>query len=112
MSWSGGFWFYVNVSNQNGVKGSFNFFGFNFRNYPHCQHFLQDGFPTLCIYNVSNGQEVCASDGSFYNDQEATFVVFMIEALLASGLEPSSIGVITLYKAQMRKIHQLLLASG
>ena len=54
---------------------------------------------------------MCGSDGSFYNDQEASFVVFMIEALLACGLEPSSIGVITLYKAQMRKIQQLLLSS-
>ncbi|XP_072050284.1 5'-3' DNA helicase ZGRF1-like [Amphiura filiformis] len=73
---------------------------------------LIDGFPTLCIYNVSNGQEVCASDGSFYNDQEATLVVFMIETLLVSEIQPSDIGVITLYKAQMRKIHQMLLSSG
>ena len=49
--------------------------------------------------------------GSFYNEREAEFVVFMIEVLLSMGVEPKDMGVITLYKSQMHKISQLLQAS-
>ncbi|XP_038061015.1 uncharacterized protein LOC119731816 [Patiria miniata] len=67
--------------------------------------------PTLCFYSVSSGKECCASDGSYYNEQEASFVIFLIETLVLLGVEPADIGVITLYKAQTVKINVLLQAS-
>ncbi|XP_061196236.1 protein ZGRF1-like [Saccostrea echinata] len=60
-----------------------------------------DILPTLCFYDVSNGQESSDSSGSFSNEKEADFVAFMIEALISAGVDSTSIGVITLYKSQM-----------
>lgn len=65
---------------------------------------FQETLPPLCFYDVSNGQENCDSGGSFSNEKEADFVVFMIEALVNAGVDSSSIGVITLYKSQMYNI--------
>ncbi|XP_027046815.1 protein ZGRF1-like [Pocillopora damicornis] len=67
--------------------------------------------PTLCFYNVARGKEKCGRDGSYYNDEEAKFVVFLIERLLESGVEPAQIGVITLYKSQLNTISNHLTAS-
>ncbi|XP_022100741.1 protein ZGRF1-like isoform X4 [Acanthaster planci] len=67
--------------------------------------------PTLCFYSVSSGKECGANDGSYYNEQEASFVVFLIETLVLLGVQSADIGVITLYKAQTAQINILLQAS-
>ncbi|XP_031561752.1 protein ZGRF1-like isoform X2 [Actinia tenebrosa] len=67
--------------------------------------------PTLCFYDVSRGQEKCGRDGSYYNEQEAEFVVFLVGCLLESGLEPEQLGVITLYKSQLVTISSHLAQS-
>ncbi|NWU96767.1 ZGRF1 protein, partial [Upupa epops] len=64
---------------------------------------LLDWLPTLCFYNV-NGVEQMERDNSFYNMAEVNFIVKLIQALLASGIKGSAIGVITLYKSQMGKV--------
>ncbi|XP_009948782.1 PREDICTED: protein ZGRF1 [Leptosomus discolor] len=68
---------------------------------------LLDWLPTLCFYSV-NGVEQTERDNSFYNMAEAHFAVKLIQSLLASGIEGSAVGVITLYKSQMCKIQNLL----
>ncbi|XP_025957522.2 5'-3' DNA helicase ZGRF1 isoform X3 [Dromaius novaehollandiae] len=68
---------------------------------------LLDWLPTLCFYSVS-GMEQIERDNSFYNMAEAHFTVKLIQCLIASGVEGSAIGVITLYKSQMCKIQNLL----
>ncbi|NXT53270.1 ZGRF1 protein, partial [Pluvianellus socialis] len=68
---------------------------------------LLDWLPTLCFYSV-NGVEQTEGDNSFYNPAEAHFTVQLIQALIASGIEGSAVGVVTLYKSQMCKIRNLL----
>ncbi|XP_064306695.1 5'-3' DNA helicase ZGRF1 isoform X1 [Phalacrocorax carbo] len=68
---------------------------------------LLDWLPTLCFYSV-NGVEQMERDNSFYNTAEAHFTVKLIQSLIASGIEGSAVGVITLYKSQMCKIQNLL----
>ncbi|KFZ58067.1 Uncharacterized protein C4orf21, partial [Antrostomus carolinensis] len=68
---------------------------------------LLDWLPTLCFYSV-NGVEQMERDGSFYNMAEAHFTVKLVQSLIASGIEGSAVGVITLYKSQMCKIQNLL----
>ncbi|KAM9295737.1 5'-3' DNA helicase ZGRF1 [Morus bassanus] len=68
---------------------------------------LLDWLPTLCFYSV-NGVEQMERDNSFYNTAEVHFTVKLIQSLIASGIEGSAIGVITLYKSQMCKIQNLL----
>ncbi|KGL95880.1 Uncharacterized protein C4orf21, partial [Charadrius vociferus] len=68
---------------------------------------LLDWLPTLCFYSV-NGVEQIERDTSFYNVAEVHFTVKLIQALIASGIEGSAIGVITLYKSQMCKIQNSL----
>ncbi|XP_060102897.1 protein ZGRF1 [Heteronotia binoei] len=70
---------------------------------------LVDWLPTLCFYNV-NGSEQMERDNSFHNMAESFFTVKLIQSLMASGIEGSMIGVITLYKSQMSKICNLLAA--
>ena len=60
------------------------------------------------MYDVDRGQECCEMAGSYYNEQEAQFVVFLIQFLMSCDTEPSSIGVITLYRSQMARITDLL----
>lgn len=67
--------------------------------------------PSLCFFDVKSGQEHVDSDGSYFNQEEASFVVFLIEHLVLAGVEPTEIGVITLYKSQMRMIMQTLQSS-
>ncbi|XP_075473132.1 5'-3' DNA helicase ZGRF1 isoform X3 [Ascaphus truei] len=64
---------------------------------------LLDWLPTLCFYNV-NGTEQVEGNNSFQNVEEAIFTVKLIQSLIASGIEGSMIGVITLYKSQMYKV--------
>ena len=52
------------------------------------------------------------SGGSYFNEQEAGVVAELVNILLAAGLEASEVGVITLYKAQMYKVTQLLSTQG
>ncbi|KAM4807718.1 5'-3' DNA helicase ZGRF1 [Rhinophrynus dorsalis] len=68
---------------------------------------LLDWLPTLCFYNVS-GTEQVEGNNSFHNMEEANFIVKLIQSLIASGIEGSMIGVITLYKSQMFKMCSLL----
>ncbi|NXS52288.1 ZGRF1 protein, partial [Brachypteracias leptosomus] len=68
---------------------------------------LLDWLPTLCFYSV-NGMEQMDRDNSYYNMAEVHFTVKLIQSLIASGIEGSAIGVITLYKAQMCKIQDFL----
>ncbi|NXD86393.1 ZGRF1 protein, partial [Halcyon senegalensis] len=68
---------------------------------------LLDWLPTLCFYSV-NGVEQTERDNSFYNMAEAHFTAKLIRSLIASGIEGSAMGVITLYKSQMCKIQNLL----
>ncbi|XP_010000170.1 PREDICTED: protein ZGRF1 [Chaetura pelagica] len=68
---------------------------------------LLDWLPTLCFYSV-NGVEQIERDNSFYNMAEVHFTVKLIQSLIASGIESSAIGVITLYKSQMCKVCNLL----
>nr|XP_042715838.1 protein ZGRF1 [Chrysemys picta bellii] len=70
---------------------------------------LLDWLPTLCFFNV-NGTEQIERDNSFYNMAEVYFIIKLIQSLIASGIEGSMIGVITLYKSQMYKISNLLSA--
>ncbi|XP_039194254.1 protein ZGRF1-like isoform X2 [Crotalus tigris] len=67
---------------------------------------LLDWLPTLCFYNV-NGSEQIEADNSFYNMAESFFIVKLIQSLIASGVDGSMMGVITLYKSQMSKIRNL-----
>uniref|UniRef100_A0A4W3HK53 5'-3' DNA helicase ZGRF1 n=1 Tax=Callorhinchus milii TaxID=7868 RepID=A0A4W3HK53_CALMI len=64
---------------------------------------LLDWLPTLCFYSVK-GREQVERDSSFHNSEEAAFTVKLIQSLIASGIEGSMIGVITLYKSQMHKV--------
>ncbi|CAN2388902.1 zinc ion binding, partial [Pristimantis euphronides] len=68
---------------------------------------LLDWLPTLCFYNA-NGTEQVEGNNSLYNVEEANFTVKLIQSLIASGIQGSMIGVITLYKSQMNKICCLL----
>uniref|UniRef100_A0A8C5M2X6 5'-3' DNA helicase ZGRF1 n=1 Tax=Leptobrachium leishanense TaxID=445787 RepID=A0A8C5M2X6_9ANUR len=68
---------------------------------------LLDWLPTLCFYNA-NGIEMVEGSNSFHNVEEANFTVKLIQSLIATGIEGSMIGVVTLYKAQMYKICTLL----
>eukprot|EP00062_Callorhinchus_milii_P012079 gi/632958720/ref/XP_007895200.1/ PREDICTED: uncharacterized protein C4orf21 homolog [Callorhinchus milii] len=68
---------------------------------------LLDWLPTLCFYSVK-GREQVERDSSFHNSEEAAFTVKLIQSLIASGIEGSMIGVITLYKSQMHKLCALL----
>ncbi|XP_056659040.1 protein ZGRF1 isoform X3 [Monodelphis domestica] len=64
---------------------------------------LLEWLPTLCFYNVK-GIEQIERDNSFHNVAEAAFTLKLIQSLIASGIEGSMIGVITLYKSQMYKL--------
>ncbi|XP_038648115.1 protein ZGRF1-like isoform X3 [Scyliorhinus canicula] len=68
---------------------------------------LLDWLPTLCFYNVK-GRDQLDMDGSCHNVEEATFTVKLIQSLIASGIKGSMIGLITLYKSQMHRLHGLL----
>ncbi|XP_038611146.1 protein ZGRF1 isoform X6 [Tachyglossus aculeatus] len=70
---------------------------------------LLDWLPTLCFYNV-HGSEQIGRDNSFHNLAEATFTLKLIQSLIASGIEASAIGVITLYKSQMNQLCNLFSA--
>ncbi|XP_076449663.1 5'-3' DNA helicase ZGRF1-like [Babylonia areolata] len=67
-----------------------------------------DLFPTLCFYDVSNGEEMTDSSGSFTNEAEAQFVGLLLSVIMVHGLQPASVGVITLYKAQARRILDII----
>ncbi|XP_063776216.1 5'-3' DNA helicase ZGRF1 isoform X2 [Pseudophryne corroboree] len=68
---------------------------------------LLDWLPTICFYNA-NGTEQVQGNNSFHNVEEANFTVKLIQSLIASGMQGSMIGVITLYKSQMNKISCML----
>ncbi|XP_064620241.1 uncharacterized protein LOC135483350 [Lineus longissimus] len=65
---------------------------------------LLPDLPTSCFYNVSTGREQRGGVGSFYNETEVEFVISLIDMMLMLGVEAASIGVITLYRAQMVRL--------
>ena len=69
---------------------------------------FQGLFPTLCFYNVSSGQEQTDASGSFVNEAEAQFVTLLLSVMMTQGLQATSVGVITLYKAQARRIVNMI----
>ncbi|XP_041485065.1 LOW QUALITY PROTEIN: protein ZGRF1-like [Lytechinus variegatus] len=73
---------------------------------------LLPNLPTLCFFNISHGREMSSRDGSYFNDPEASFVVFLISSMMEMGISPSDVGVITLYKAQVSRIRMLLQTSS
>ena len=72
---------------------------------------LQPTWPTLCFFDVADGQERCERGNSFCNAREASFVQLLIETLLLEGVCASDVGVITLYKAQQALIGSQLAES-
>ncbi|KAH3882869.1 hypothetical protein DPMN_006815 [Dreissena polymorpha] len=64
--------------------------------------------PTLCYYDVSRGTETSEGVGSFYNEAEAGFVFFLLQTFVLCGLGTERLGVITLYRAQVTRINDLL----
>ncbi|KAM8764493.1 5'-3' DNA helicase ZGRF1-like [Rhynchonycteris naso] len=70
---------------------------------------LLDWLPTLCFYNVQ-GQEQMEGGNSFHNVAEATFVLTLVQSLVACGIAGSAVGVVTLYKSQMCQLYHLLRA--
>lgn len=73
-----------------------------------CLILPQASLPTLCFFSVPSGKECCARDGSFFNEEEASFVIYLIDVLMSLGVEAGDVGVITLYKAQTMKISMML----
>lgn len=69
---------------------------------------LIDWLPTVSFFDVKNGEEKCENDGSFSNIKEAYFTVKLLGKILSSGIEPSSVGVITQYRSQVHKISTFL----
>eukprot|EP01134_Creolimax_fragrantissima_P002295 CFRG2295T1 len=70
---------------------------------------LAKKLPTLCFYDVPNG--VCkqlSASGSLFNANEATHVANIVHTIVAAGISPDEVGVITMYRAQAERIHQLL----
>ena len=57
--------------------------------------------PPFVLCDVRSGVEQPSPGGSFFNRAEASVVAHTVLALLALGLEPSQLGVICLYKAQV-----------
>ncbi|WAQ97409.1 ZGRF1-like protein, partial [Mya arenaria] len=74
----------------------------------HCRKPLLEVLPTLCYYDVSRGSECCEGAGSFYNEAESQYVAFLLQLILGAGLEPGQVGVITLYRAQVARITDIL----
>ncbi|XP_036138187.1 protein ZGRF1 [Molossus molossus] len=68
---------------------------------------LLEWLPTLCFYDVQ-GHEQMDGGNSFHNEAEAAFTLMLIQSLVAGGVEASAIGVVTLYKSQLRKLCHLL----
>lgn len=62
----------------------------------------------MCFYDVSTGQEQTDWSGSYVNEAEAQFVSLLLAVVMARGLQAHSVGVITLYKAQARRIIDIL----
>ncbi|KAL8586829.1 hypothetical protein ACOMHN_052705 [Nucella lapillus] len=75
---------------------------------PHHRQPILDLFPTMCFYDVSGGEETTDSSGSFTNEAEAQFVALLLSVLMVRGLQPASVGVITLYRAQARHILNII----
>lgn len=63
--------------------------------------------PPVCFFAV-RGTEERSGGGSFCNPAEAAFAVKLIKSLLDADLQPSQIGVITLYRSQATMISELL----
>ena len=76
------------------------------------KNLLQCSLPTLCFVDVADGVETCSHGNSYANEQEANFLVLLIQYLTLHGLEPENIGVITLYKAQLNMINSKLHEHG
>jgi superfamily I DNA and/or RNA helicase len=54
-------------------------------------------------------KEVRDFDGSYYNMEEVVFITWLLQRLSERGMAAPDIGVITLYKAQARRLSAALL---
>eukprot|EP01065_Artemidia_motanka_P026286 TRINITY_DN3121_c0_g1_i1.p1 TRINITY_DN3121_c0_g1~~TRINITY_DN3121_c0_g1_i1.p1 ORF type:complete len:1053 (+),score=275.66 TRINITY_DN3121_c0_g1_i1:93-3161(+) len=76
------------------------------------------GFPwpqaskPLCFCHSDSPEEVAASGTSYLNRQEANFVADAVCGLLAAGVEPESVGVVTPYEGQRAHVSGLLARRG
>jgi superfamily I DNA and/or RNA helicase len=61
-----------------------------------------------CVFNASEMAERPDASGSLKNPGEAAVVCALIQTMLARGIPPESIGVICVYKAQVRQITLML----
>ena len=68
---------------------------------PEERHALVEFLLPVSFVDIADGVETTASDGSLYNSKEVDYCVKLVNKLLSEGLEPSQIGVITQYKAQV-----------
>lgn len=67
---------------------------------------LLSHLPPLVFVDMRNGREQTGKGGSLYNEAEVRAVSCVLGSLLAKGVEASSIGVISLYKAQVRRLQE------
>ncbi|KAJ1343009.1 hypothetical protein BSLG_002434 [Batrachochytrium salamandrivorans] len=73
---------------------------------------LVDGLPPAGFLNVPSGIEQSSFGGSIYNTIEAHHICDLVSQLVQLGIQPSDMGVITLYKAQGNLITKLLTEQG
>jgi len=69
---------------------------------------LVPNLPAILLCNADRGNEKSDKDNSYYNDVEATLVVQIISILLERGVPGGNIGVICWYKAQVKRVLDLL----
>eukprot|EP00026_Physarum_polycephalum_P000630 Phypoly_transcript_00631.p1 GENE.Phypoly_transcript_00631~~Phypoly_transcript_00631.p1 ORF type:complete len:1411 (+),score=357.55 Phypoly_transcript_00631:52-4284(+) len=72
---------------------------------------LVEGLPVLMLCDSEHGKEKVDKGGSYMNEWEAQVVVKLVVKLLGNGIDGSQIGVICLYKAQLKKVQDLLRAA-
>ena len=73
---------------------------------------LVEWLPPVSFVDINDGVEMTASDGSLCNEKEVAYCVKLVNKLLSEGLEPTQIGIITQYKAQVLRITAKLSESG
>lgn len=56
----------------------------------------------------SSGEKIAHGATSFYNEEEAHYVSYLVGEMLRSGILPNQIGIITPYKAQSKRIEKYL----
>ncbi|GAM29319.1 hypothetical protein SAMD00019534_124950 [Acytostelium subglobosum LB1] len=65
---------------------------------------LVNNLPPILFVESDSGSEALDNFGSYFNEDEVSLVMSIIEILMNNGIKESQIGVICLYKAQALKI--------